>query len=271
MASFRILNQAPQYLLANGLVNAGGQLFFYATDLTTPKNTWSDPYMSTLNANPVIMDAAGRTLADVWGDGEYGVVMKDAAGVTIWTRNNVKADVGAGTAIPALSMGQFLTNDGSVLQWQQIVLLPDLAGTSGSILYSDGFIPYWGPPPAVPTPPTPAIAVTATSVSLDDGGTAPNKMLIQTGSAVTTGASGRLAQIAVTFPVAFSSTPVWVDVAVTTGSLSSFGNMPTHAITASSATGFTVKFTMSELDDSQSGFDYNANVPFNYIAIGIIA
>src|SRR5690606_33186699 len=100
--SFRILNQAPQYLLPDGRVNAGGSLTFYETDLSTPKGTWSDPELNTPNANPVELDAAGRSSTDIWGDGEYGVVMKDALGTPIWTRNNVRDVDNPGSAIPAL-------------------------------------------------------------------------------------------------------------------------------------------------------------------------
>ena len=60
--TYRILNQAPQYLLPDGSVNAGGSLTFFEPDLSTPKNTWSDPDMVTLNANPVLLDSAGRTV-----------------------------------------------------------------------------------------------------------------------------------------------------------------------------------------------------------------
>ncbi len=96
MPTFRLLNQAPQYLLADGSVNAGGSLHFYETDLTTPKDTWSDADLTVLNANPVTLNAQGRTVTDVFGDGEYGVVMKDALGAVIWTRNNVSNGVAAG-------------------------------------------------------------------------------------------------------------------------------------------------------------------------------
>lgn len=270
MASFRILNQAPQFLLQSGQVNAGGKLYTYETDLTTPKLTWSDPDMLIPNTNPILMDAAGRTVTDVWGDGEYGIVMTDADDVTQWTRNNVQASGDPGFSIPALETGKFLSNNGSNLLWSDIVQVPDPTGHADDILYSDGTVAYWAPPPVVPDPPEPLIEVTATSVSWDDGGLTPHKMLSQygTGSAVTSG--GRVATASVTFATPFLSTPVWVDVVVTAAALSAFGNMPSHSITAKSTTGFTVQFTMGELDDSRSGYDFNANVPFMYKADGIL-
>jgi len=64
MSAFRILNQAPQYL-PSGKVNAGGSLAFYETDLTTLKDTWSDPDLIVLNSNPVELDAAGRSETNI--------------------------------------------------------------------------------------------------------------------------------------------------------------------------------------------------------------
>lgn len=269
MASFRILNQAPQYLLADGSVNNGGKLFFYETDLTTPKNTWSDEAMTTLNSNPVVMDAAGRTLTDVWGDGEYGVKMTDADSVVIWTRNNVRASEAApGSTIPALESGAFLTNNGSSLLWEDIAQVPDPTGFSGNVLYSDGALAYWG---ALPEPAEPNVAVTAVSVTIDDGGSAPNKMMLQMGSDTATTGGGRSVSKSVTFATAFSSTPPFVIPVVRTSPLSAFGNMPSVAVTSKSSTGATFLFTMGELDDGRSGYDFNANVVFDYFAIGNIA
>jgi len=270
MASFRILNQAPVYLLADGTVNAGGKLYFYETDLTTPKNTWSDPGMTVLNSNPVVMDSAGRTLTDVWGDGEYGVKMTTSADVVIWTRNNVKDAGDPGAVIPPLQNGEFLTNDGSNLLWDPIRQVPDPTGHSGQVLYSDGSLSYWAALPVTPTPPQPAVSVTATSVTIDDGGTAPSKMLLQMGSGTAVTGGGRVVSQSVVFATAFSATPPFVVPVVRTSPLSAFGNMPSVAVTAKSTTGATFMFTMGELDDSSGGFDYNANVEFDYFAIGNI-
>lgn len=151
MSTFRILNQAPQFLLPNGKVNAGGSVLTYATDLTTPKITWSDPEKATPNATEILLDAAGRTFVDVWGEGEYGIVMKDAAGVTQWTRNNVRAGGDAAQTIPDMVAGGFLTNDGSNLSWEQILQVPDPTGADGYMMYSDGSNAYWGPAPSVTT------------------------------------------------------------------------------------------------------------------------
>ena len=205
MAAFRVLDQAPQYLLADGSVNAGGKLEFYETDLTTPKNTWSDKALTTLNSNPVIMDAAGRTLTDVWGDGEYGVVCKDALDNVLWTRNNVQGGAGdPGLEIPTpLQADEFLTNDGSILSWQPVRQVPDPAGHAGQVLYSDGSLAFFGALPNIPTLPADGIADTTSSIRVGD-------QLIQWGSDTVPASGGPESSKAVTFPTAFGATPTFI-------------------------------------------------------------
>lgn len=263
MASFRILNQAPQYLLADGSVNAGGKLFFYETDLTTPKDTWSDEAMTTLNSNPVVMDAAGRTLTDVWGDGEYGVVMTDADDVVIWTRNNVRADAGADQAIPALVDGQFLTNDGSDLLWADILQVPDPTGLANYYLVSDGTAtPLWQQIPETPEAPDPEIVVGANSfragISTDE-----TKFLFQSGAA-TAPATGLVnTSQSVVFATAYSAAP---KVMVIASSDSNAGGPMVPELTAVSTTGFTVLFTIAA-GSLSSAVTLNA-VPFDWVAFG---
>lgn len=269
--SFRILNQAPQYLLPSGKVNAGGRLQFFETDLSTPKATWSDEALTVLNTNPVLMDAAGRTVTDVWGDGEYGVVMTNAAGVTIWTRNNVRSDAGAGTQIPPLLSGRFLSNDGSVLQWQQIVLLPDLTGTNGNILWSDGALPYWAPPPAAPEIPDPDIVITTTPNKSVRLGVSDNttKYFAQFGSDTVAPSGTKTVTDSVVFPTPYSATPWFVDVVPTSGPASTSGAYVTWHVTSKSTTGFTVTFNIPD-DDSNANWQISNTINYDWKAEGTV-
>ncbi len=72
--------QAPDI---NGVNLSGGKVYFYLTGTTTDKDTYSDEALTTINANPVILDSRGE--ADIYLSGEYKVVLKTAADVTIWT------------------------------------------------------------------------------------------------------------------------------------------------------------------------------------------
>lgn len=269
MSSFRILNQAPQYFLPDGTVNAGGKLYFYETDLTTLKDTWSDEAMTTLNSNPVIMDAFGRTLTDVWGLGEYGAKMADSADVVIWTRNNVQQSGDAGATIPALQNGEFLTNDGSNLLWQPILQVPDPTGHSGQVLYSDGTLSYWAALPVTPDPPDPEIEVTDTTfragISSDN-----TKYWTASGTGVAPNTGTKTTSQTISFSPAFDS--LWnVLITVTTASTTPANELPTHSVTGwtfgSASSGVTVNFNIPD-DDSTSSHKFSTTVPFTWTAFG---
>jgi hypothetical protein len=56
----------PQFFTNNGVPAVGYQLFIYTAGTSTKANTWSDSGLTTLNDNPIILDASGR--ADIWLD-----------------------------------------------------------------------------------------------------------------------------------------------------------------------------------------------------------
>ena len=263
MASFRILNQAPQYLLADGSVNAGGSLTFYETDLTTLKDTWSDEALTTLNDNPVEFDAAGRTLTDVWGDGEYGIEMRDALGTIIWTRNNVQAGGDASQTIPALQAGQFLTSDGTTMFWADILQVPDPTDLANYQLESDGTgIPVWVQKAEPPAPPESDIDAETTFIRL-------NTYLRQWGTGTAPPApSAKTSSVNITFSKAFSATPYHASVTITeSGGSTPSGAICTLAVTGLTATGMTVTVNMPD-DDTNSSWKLANATPFSYSVEG---
>lgn len=92
-----------QYLDNNGNPLSGGKVFNYIPATTTPKTTWIDAAKTTANANPVILDAAGR--ARVYGDGTYRQILRNSANTTIW--DGVTAST-SGSAAPAVTVGDGL-------------------------------------------------------------------------------------------------------------------------------------------------------------------
>jgi hypothetical protein len=69
---------------------AGGKLYSYASGTATPLATYTDSTALTPNANPIILDAAGR--CDLWiGDAPYKFVMTDANDVQLWTVDPVRS------------------------------------------------------------------------------------------------------------------------------------------------------------------------------------
>lgn len=263
MASFRILNQAPQYLLADGSVNAGGKLYFYETDLTTPKNTWSDEAMTTLNSNPVIMDAAGRTLTDVWGDGEYGVEMTTSLDVVIWTRNNVKASGDPGTEIPALVDGEFLTNNGSVLLWDAIRQVADPTGHAGEYYTTDGTLSFWQAL-VIPEVPTGGVELpTSTTIKIGD-------RMIQWGSEVMSITGTHTTSKAVVFGTPFTSAPTPLGLTNMTGGITPLGAQGTGAAQAVTSTGFTINWDVN-INSSDAGWNISIAPTIAWAFVGPVA
>lgn len=266
--SFRILNQAPVYLLANGQPAAGGSLETYETDLSTPKVTFSDPELTVPNPTSITLDSAGRTETDVWSDGELGLVLKNSLGVIQWTRNNVRAGDEAEATIPTPTGGDadtFLYWDGSAYSWVPVLQVPDPTGLANFQLVSDGTsVPVWQQIPETPDPPDPEVVV---DTDLFRAGTSddPTKFFLQMGdgSAPATGIVNT--SLAVVFDTEFSTAP---RVFVQPTSDSNAGGPMVAELTAISTTGFTVLFTIAA-GNLSSAVILNS-VPFNWLAIGTL-
>lgn len=79
-----------QFFDDNGNPLSGGRLYTYDAGGTTPKATYSDAAGSVLNANPVVLDAAGR--ATVFLDGTtYRFDLKTAGDVLVRSTDNVQS------------------------------------------------------------------------------------------------------------------------------------------------------------------------------------
>lgn len=66
---------------------AGGLVYTYSAGTTTPKATYTDRAKVTPEANPIVLDSNGRK--QVYADGSYKLVVKTAAGVTLYTYDNL--------------------------------------------------------------------------------------------------------------------------------------------------------------------------------------
>ena len=87
-------NGKNQFADANGAPYASGTLDMYIPGTTTRKNTYSNAARTVLNANPIVLDSAGRCV--IYGNGSYRQVLKDSLGNTIW--DEATAD-GSSTAL----------------------------------------------------------------------------------------------------------------------------------------------------------------------------
>lgn len=271
MSVHQLLN--PFVALDNLLGTAtapGGKLHFYERGTTTPKDTWQDFGKGSLNANPVVLDSAGRVPAQVWGDGDYSVKLDAADDSAIVAAVDFLDPAPSGSAIPDQSgnSGKFLSTDGVDAHWDDVLQLPDPTGEAGKMVVVNGAGDGYNLQ-SQPVPEDANVAITANSLTLDDG---TKKMALRAGSATGTNVGGRNQTVSVTFATAFVVTPMFVVCTLKNPTaLSSFGNQPSPRISSVSTTGFTVVWTMGELDDSQSGFNFNAAVQFDYLAIGEVA
>lgn len=84
------LAPSPKFLGLSdaGVPLSGGLLYTYAAGTSTPAATYSDVDLLVANANPVVLDAAGRATVYLAAT-SYKFVLKTAAGVTVYTQDNI--------------------------------------------------------------------------------------------------------------------------------------------------------------------------------------
>jgi len=215
--AFRLINPAPQFFTFDGKVLAGGNLYFYDTGTSALRPTYADPGLSAENTNPVILDASGRANADIWMDGVYRVVLKDAAGATIWTRDDVRGPADLPTL--AGSEGYFLSTDGESLIWKPVLQVPAVSGQAGKLLVTDGATPYWDDPasqlPAqsghagqfLTTDGTDASWAAIAGASSTSNSITVGTQLVQFGTDTAPSSGGKTTSKSVSFPTAYASAP----------------------------------------------------------------
>lgn len=71
---------------------AGGLVYTYTAGTTTPQATYTSSAGTIANANPIVLDSAGRTANEVWltAGVSYKFVIKTSAAVTIGTYDNIR-------------------------------------------------------------------------------------------------------------------------------------------------------------------------------------
>lgn len=267
MAAYRFYNPAPVFESLLGTENLpNGSLTFYDRGTTTPRNTYSDPELTTPNTNPVILDGGGRANTNIWLDGEYTVVLEDSLGAVVWTRD-VAPEVGQELTIPALAPG-FLTNDGVNLLWQTVREMPDPTGSTNQVPVTDGAGYVLTNMPTDPVIPDPETEVGAdfyrSGVSTD-----PTKFLVQWGSASASVSGSKSTTSNIVFATPYA-TPPKVFVINTTGYVTQKGNVqPTVSATSVSTTGATFLFSTQTGEDNS---DNNIVTPVGYdwVAFGTV-
>ena len=87
----RFFSPNQQFCDGTGLPYASGSLAFYASGTSTPLATYSDRALTIANANPVVLDSAGRAGNIFLQNLAYKVVLTDVNNNPIWTADPVYA------------------------------------------------------------------------------------------------------------------------------------------------------------------------------------
>lgn len=80
-----------QFFDDNGDPLAGGKINTYLAGTTTPAVTYTSSLGTVPNANPIVLDSAGRVTAQVWLPNgiAYKLIVTDALDVLVSTQDNL--------------------------------------------------------------------------------------------------------------------------------------------------------------------------------------
>ena len=128
MAGAHIGNPKPQFFDASGNPLVGGTLTVYLAGTTTLTNTWQDRAQTTLNTNPITLDARGE--CSLWLDAllTYKFVLKNALGVEQWTYDNITGGSGASSTISFLQAGTGAVTRTAQAKMREVFSIADFTG-----------------------------------------------------------------------------------------------------------------------------------------------
>lgn len=91
---------------SNGVPLNAGTIDVYAAGTTTPLSLWSAGDLTGAAANPITLDASGRHAITYIATASYKILVKNSAGTTIYTRDNIDPGVAIGSgALPVANGG----------------------------------------------------------------------------------------------------------------------------------------------------------------------
>jgi microcystin-dependent protein len=130
-----------QFFDDNGVPLAGGLIYTYQAGSSTPLVTYTDNGGTIANANPIVLDASGRTPQQIWllTGFSYKFVLQNSDAVLIQTLDNIYPILqNAPASAPAVPAGVILLWSGSTGSVPAGWLLCD--GTNGTPDLRDRFI-----------------------------------------------------------------------------------------------------------------------------------
>lgn len=84
-----LLSAGAQFFDSNGAPVAAGTVSFFETGTETEKAIYSNIGMSVAADNPYSLDASGRIAVNLYGSGQYSVLVKTSGGTTVFSRDTV--------------------------------------------------------------------------------------------------------------------------------------------------------------------------------------
>ena len=265
--SYRFPDPNPVLISLLGTESAAdGTLQFYDYQTTTPKATYSDRDLTIPNANPVELDASGRAETEIWLDGEYTVVLRDADDTVIWTRD-VVPEVSPTTTLPDPTTlpGGTVKSNGTGYELVTVLELPDPTDSAGYMPVVNGDGTGYGLQP-IPEPEDPVTTVSTNSVTfgMDTG----DKWMILKGTGTAPVTNTQKTSLPVSFSPPFKSGSVPFVSVTPLNTQADGGAMVGYADGAPTASGFTAAFDVAEGDSANANVTVAVN--FTWMAQGIV-
>lgn len=244
---------------------AGGTLTFSESGTSTPKDVFGDIDLSTNNGNIIDLGVDGRPEVEIFGEGAYRAILKNADGDTVWSRDNV---ILRESASEELNLPDYSgAEEGYVLKIVDGVpawvdpgpTLPDPTGNADKYLTTDGDVYLFAEPPDEVILPEGGVVISSGSIKI-------GTTLIKYGNDTATSAASQTVTKAITYS-GFASAPLVFltpQVGAVTGES---GGVEAHAASVTSS-GFTGTFIAPDMGDVPGSENVTSNVPFGWIAIG---
>ena len=100
-----VISSFIQQCDSNGVPLNAGTIDVYAAGTTTPLSLYSDSALSVAATNPITLDSSGRHAITYIATASYKLVLKNSAGTTIYTRDNIDPGVAVGSGALAIANG----------------------------------------------------------------------------------------------------------------------------------------------------------------------
>lgn len=108
-----------QFFDNSGNPLSGGSLETYAAGTSTPKATYSDNTLGSSNPTTITLNSAGRPsvsgneVALYLAPGGYKAILKNSAGTTIWTQDNITSSIAGPVVLSKTTSYTVTTSDGA--------------------------------------------------------------------------------------------------------------------------------------------------------------